>query len=44
LGPVAWTSVLGATGGATAISVLAPNWLAKRIAALEAEEGELRPS
>jgi cation-transporting P-type ATPase I len=44
LGPVAWTGVLGATGGATAISVLAPNWLAKRIAALEAEEGELPPS
>jgi cation-transporting ATPase I len=39
LGPVAWTGVLGATGGATAISVLAPNWLANRLAALEVEEG-----
>ena len=39
LGPVAWTGVLGATGGATAISVLAPNWLADRVAALEAQEG-----
>ncbi|MDT5255510.1 MAG: cation-transporting P-type ATPase, partial [Mycobacterium sp.] len=38
LGPVAWTGVLGATGGATAISALAPNWLAKRVAALEPEE------
>ncbi|WP_293319828.1 cation-translocating P-type ATPase, partial [Mycobacterium sp.] len=37
LGPVAWTGVLGATGGATAISALAPNWLAKRVAALEAD-------
>ena len=27
--------VIGATAGATAISVLAPNWLAKRVAALE---------
>jgi cation-transporting ATPase I len=31
LGPVAWTAVLGATGGATAISVLAPKWLNKTI-------------
>jgi cation-transporting ATPase I len=31
LGPVAWTGVLGATGGATAISVLAPKWLNKTI-------------
>jgi cation-transporting P-type ATPase I len=31
LGPVAWTGVLGATGGATAISVLAPKWLAKTV-------------
>jgi cation-transporting ATPase I len=44
LGPVAWTGVLGATGGATAVSALAPNWLAKRVAALEAEEGELPPA
>jgi cation-transporting ATPase I len=44
LGPVAWTGVLGATGGATAISALAPNWLAKRVAALEPEQGELPPA
>ena len=31
LGPVAWTGVLGATGGATAISVLAPKWLNRTI-------------
>jgi cation-transporting P-type ATPase I len=31
LGPVAWTGVLGATGGATAVSVLAPKWLNKTI-------------
>jgi cation-transporting ATPase I len=31
LGPVAWTGVLGATGGATAITVLAPKWLNKTI-------------
>jgi cation-transporting ATPase I len=31
LGPVAWTGVLSATGGATAISALAPNWLAKTV-------------
>lgn len=31
LGPVAWTGVIGATTGATAISVLAPNWLAKTV-------------
>ncbi|MBZ4574274.1 cation-translocating P-type ATPase [Mycobacterium avium] len=35
LGPVAWTGVLGSTAGATAISALAPNWLAKQVAALE---------
>jgi cation-transporting ATPase I len=35
LGPVAWSSVLSATAGATAVSVLAPNWLAKRVAALQ---------
>ncbi len=29
LGPVAWTGVVGATAGATGLSVLAPNWLAK---------------
>jgi len=32
LGPVAWTGVIGATTGATAISVLAPKWLAKSVA------------
>ncbi|HTX96772.1 MAG TPA: cation-translocating P-type ATPase [Mycobacterium sp.] len=35
MGPVAWSGVIGATAGATAISVLAPNWLAKQVAALE---------
>jgi cation-transporting P-type ATPase I len=34
LGPVAWTGVLGATGGATAVSVLAPKWLNKTVGAL----------
>ncbi len=29
LGPVAWTGVIGATAGATGLSVLAPNWLTK---------------
>lgn len=40
LGPVAWTGVLGSTAGATAISVLAPNWLARQVAALEPGRGE----
>ncbi|WP_260743080.1 cation-translocating P-type ATPase [Mycobacterium sp. SMC-2] len=35
LGPVAWSGVIGATAGATVVSVLAPNWLAKQVAALE---------
>jgi cation-transporting P-type ATPase I len=35
LGPVAWSGVVSATAGATAVSVLAPNWLAKRVEALE---------
>ncbi|MDD4867707.1 MAG: cation-translocating P-type ATPase, partial [Mycobacterium sp.] len=35
LGPVAWSGVVGATAGATAVSVLAPNWLARRVAMLE---------
>ncbi len=39
LGPVAWTGVIGATAGATAVSVLAPNWLAKRVTALEPKQG-----
>jgi cation-transporting P-type ATPase I len=38
LGPVAWTGVLGATAGATAISALAPNWLNKTIMAIEPKE------
>jgi cation-transporting ATPase I len=35
LGPVAWSGVMGATGGATAISWLAPNWLNKAIGAIQ---------
>jgi cation-transporting P-type ATPase I len=31
LGPVAWMGVLGATGGATAVSVVAPKWLDRTI-------------
>jgi cation-transporting P-type ATPase I len=38
LGPVAWSGVVGATAGATAVSVLAPNWLANRVAALEPKD------
>lgn len=38
LGPVAWSGVLGSTAGATVISALAPNWLAKQVAALEPAE------
>lgn len=38
LGPVAWSGVISATAGATAVSVLAPNWLAKRVAALEPKQ------
>jgi cation-transporting P-type ATPase I len=34
LGPVAWTGVLGATAGATAVSVLAPKWLTKTVGAM----------
>ncbi|MGO9382808.1 MAG: HAD-IC family P-type ATPase [Mycobacterium sp.] len=40
LGPVAWSGVISATAGATAVSVLAPNWLAKRVAALEPKEDQ----
>ncbi|HTY30808.1 cation-translocating P-type ATPase [Mycobacterium sp.] len=40
LGPVAWSGVIGATAGTTAVSVLAPNWLAKRVAALEPKQLE----
>jgi cation-transporting ATPase I len=38
LGPVAWTGVLGATAGATAISALAPNWLSKTIGVSDDED------
>jgi cation-transporting ATPase I len=38
LGPVAWTGVLGATGGATAISALAPNWLARTVGIADDED------
>ncbi|OBG96618.1 HAD family hydrolase [Mycobacterium sp. E3251] len=38
LGPVAWTGVISATAGATVVSVLAPNWLAKQVAALEPKQ------
>lgn len=41
LGPVAWSGVIGATAGATAVSVLAPNWLARRVAALEPKAAEI---
>ena len=34
LGPVAWTGVLGATAGATAVSALAPKWLTKTVGAM----------
>jgi len=40
LGPVAWTGVLGATGGATAISVLAPKWLAKAVGMVTPDDEE----
>jgi len=38
LGPVAWSGVISATAGATVVSVLAPNWLAKQVAALEPKQ------
>jgi cation-transporting ATPase I len=31
LGPVAWTGVVGATATATAVSILAPNWLTNTV-------------
>jgi cation-transporting ATPase I len=40
LGPVAWSGVLGSTAGATAISALAPHWLNRQVAALEAARSE----
>ncbi|GBG37799.1 cation-translocating P-type ATPase [Mycobacterium montefiorense] len=39
LGPVAWSGVMGATAGATAVSWLAPNWLNKTVGVI-APEGE----
>ncbi|QNI05098.1 cation-translocating P-type ATPase [Mycobacterium kubicae] len=38
LGPVAWTGVIGSTAGATAISVLAPQWLSKAVDVVQPEE------
>ena len=38
LGPVAWTSVAGATAAATGLSVLAPNWLAKTAGMVQPDE------
>ncbi|OBH93319.1 cation-translocating P-type ATPase [Mycobacterium sp. E2733] len=38
LGPVAWSGVISATAGATVVSVLAPNWLAKHVATLEPKQ------
>ncbi len=35
LGPVAWSGVMGATAGATAISWLAPNWLNTTIGVIQ---------
>lgn len=44
LGPVAWSGVVGATAGATAISWLAPNWLNKTIGVLQPiDESEDEP-
>jgi len=37
LGPVAWTGVAGATAAATALSVLAPNWLNKTVGLVQPE-------
>ncbi len=34
LGPVAWSGVIGATAGTTAVSVLAPQWLNKAVGAV----------
>ena len=35
LGPVAWSGVIGATAGTTAISMLAPQWLNKAVGAVQ---------
>lgn len=35
LGPVAWSGVIGATAGTTAVSVLAPQWLNKAVGAVQ---------
>jgi cation-transporting P-type ATPase I len=40
LGPVAWTGVIGATAGATALSVLAPNFLANTAGMVQPELAE----
>ncbi|OBK19708.1 cation-translocating P-type ATPase [Mycobacterium asiaticum] len=40
LGPVAWTGVVGATAGTTAISVLAPQWLTKAVSAVTPDPDE----
>nr|VTP03595.1 Calcium-transporting ATPase 1 [Mycobacterium riyadhense] len=40
LGPVAWTGVISATAGATAVSVLAPKWLAKTVGAVRPDQEE----
>src|SRR5579884_231217 len=43
LGPVAWTGVIGATTAASAVSVLAPNWLVKTVdGAASAQEQALQ--
>ncbi|CDO86321.1 CtpI [Mycobacterium triplex] len=38
LGPIAWSGVMGATAGATAISWLAPNWLNKTIGVIQPDQ------
>ena len=40
LGPVAWSGVIGATAGATAVSVLAPQWLSKTVGAVAPDPRE----
>src|SRR6201999_4040587 len=40
LGPVAWTGVIGATAGATGLSILAPNFLAKTAGMVQPELAE----
>ncbi|REV85514.1 cation transporting ATPase C-terminal domain-containing protein, partial [Mycobacterium tuberculosis] len=38
LGPVAWTGVFSATAGATAVSALAPKWLASTVGVVQPDE------